>query len=96
LQEFQHFEIIALDVEIACGVEVHRFLNARAERSRRPLSRNLKTLGFAFPTELILLEIVRDVLAAEVQQFVYVEFAFDKTLREYGAELFPLGCLNVE
>ena len=31
LQQFQHFQIIALDIEVFCGIKVHTFLPARAE-----------------------------------------------------------------
>lgn len=52
---FQHIEVVALDVKVLCGVEVHAFLRAWAQRGADGRISSKYRLALVGPSELIAL-----------------------------------------
>lgn len=55
LKAFQHIEVVALDIQVLCGVEVYALLTARAQRGVDGRIGSKDCLALVGPSELIAL-----------------------------------------
>lgn len=55
LKAFQHIEVVALDIEVLCGVEVHALLRAGAQRGADGRVGSKDGLALVGPSKLIAL-----------------------------------------
>lgn len=55
LKAFQHIEVVALDVQVLCGVEVHALLRAGAQRGVDGCIGSKDSLALVGPSKLVAL-----------------------------------------
>ena len=74
---FQHIEVVALDVKVLCGVEVHAFLRAWAQRGVDGRIGSKDSLALVGPSKLIALFVAfYNIRRQQLAQFVKVNGAF--------------------
>ena len=80
LQELQHLQIVALNVQILGGIPVYAFFGTGTQCAGGALLRQLQTLRLSLPLELVLFKIVTDILAAQSQQLINIQLIFGEAL----------------
>lgn len=74
---FQHIEVVALDVKVLCGVEVHAFLRAWAQRGVDGCIGSKYRLALVGPSKLVTLFVAfYNIGRQQLAQFVKVNGAF--------------------
>lgn len=74
---FQHIEVVALDVKVLCGVEVHALLLAWAQRGVDGRIGSKDSLALVRPSKLIALFVAfYNIRRQQLAQFVKVNGAF--------------------
>ena len=77
LKAFQHIEVVALDVQVLCGVEVHTFLRAWAQGGVDGRIGSKDSLALVGPSKLIALFVAfYNIRRQQLAQFVKVNGAF--------------------
>ena len=84
LQEFQDFEVVALDIEVLGRVPVLALLLARAQRTGRGRLRETERLALAVPAEAVALFLIVHIIAQQLAQDVEIDLAF---LEGFGKKL---------
>ena len=87
LQEFENLQIVALYVKVLRGVKVHAFFGAGAQCAGGTLLRQPQTFRLSFPLKLVFFKIIIDILPAERQELVNIQFPLRKA---FGKNRFQL------
>lgn len=85
LEQFQHFEVVALDVEVLCLVPIHTFLWTRTQRLVDRCCSLLQGGSFTNPREVIDFGIVfHGVVSKQQPEFVEIYYATDFPVFAFG------------
>ena len=77
LKAFQHIEVITLDIQVLCGIEVHAFLRAWAQRGVDGRIGSKDSLALVGPSKLIALFVAfYNIRRQQLAQFVKVNGEF--------------------
>ncbi len=86
LQELQHFEVVALDVEILRRVPVLALRLARAQRPHARRLRQAQRRVLAVPGEIVAVARIVDGVAEQIPQLVEIHLSIARDLREEARE----------
>ena len=84
LQEFQDFEVVALDIEVLGRIPILALLLARAQRAGRGRLREAERLALAVPAEAVAFFLIVHIVAQQLTQDVEIDLAF---LEGFGEKL---------
>ena len=77
LKAFQHIEVITLDIQVLCGIEVHALLRAGAQGGADGCIGSKDSLALVGPSKLIALFVAfYNIRRQQLAQFVKVNGAF--------------------